>query len=393
METTHRHLTLGRITTLAAALTAGAMGLTACASAPPPPTAEMQTWKSERGGDDAAAVAAAAPRLTAAADSAYRAAEAAHVEGDEELRAHHLRLADTYWETARVRHAESRARAELDQTRGDLSTARDRLATATEDMRSRRAAIAARRDDAVATGDRVRPTTPRDQAEYVLDTAVVDLARADEVNAEMRAPQLYTRAQLAYDAAALAYGNGDYETVKQRGSDATQFARQAYERAMPGWQAASVEERLAERREKLLASLLDIATPIVDDSGRVSIALIGYFDGDQTDLRSETRSRLDGLAEIVKAFPEYSVQVEGHTDTTGHPTDNLLVSQARALEVREALTDRGVDPERVTSVGHGESKAIADADLPQGDVINRRVDVVFTPRDVEVVRTDTVGRR
>lgn len=392
MNSTLRPLTLGRITTLAAALAAGAMGLTACASAPPPPTAAMQSWTSERHGDDAAAITAAAPRLTAAADRAYRAAEAAHAEGDEALRAHHLRLADTYWDTARVRSTEAMARAELTEARGNLADARDRLATVTEDMRSRRAAIAARRDEAVATGVRATPTSPRDQAEYVLDTAVVDLARADEVNAELRAPQLYTRAQLAYDAAARAYGNGDYEGATTRGSDATQLARQAYERAMPGWQVASVEQRLAERRDTLLASLLDIATPIVDDRGRVSIALVGYFTGDDTDLRADARSRLDALAEVVKAFPEYSVQVEGHTGLAGHPTDNLLISQARALEVREALTRRGVDPDRVTSVGHGESDAIADADLPQGDVINRRVDVVFTPREIEVVRTDAVGR-
>ncbi|MCB9530028.1 MAG: OmpA family protein [Myxococcales bacterium] len=385
---THRTRALGRATALAATLIAGSLAAAGCASAPPPPTADMQAFHGERRGADADQIARAEPALVAAADRQYDLAREAHEDDDSAERSHHLRLAETLWQTAETRYREAQVRDGLRDTQGQLAAARAELSRVEGTVHQMRAAIAARRGSEVSTGQREMPVTPREQAEYVLDTAIVDLARADEVNAELRAPALYTQARLAYDAAAQSYTAGHYEQATAQASTATRTARQAYEQALPGWQADAVKQRLEERREQLLASLLGVATPIVTDDGLVSIALVGYFDEKESELRPDRRGALDALAEVIKAFPEYSIRVEGHTTPEGHPTDNLLLSQARALQVREALTERGVDANRVTSTGVGDGEAIADADIPGGQVINRRVDVVFTPRQVEVIRTE-----
>ncbi len=357
-----------------------AASLAACASAPPP-TAAMQHWQTERSGPDAAAVAAGQPTLTDRADDAFARAEQAHAEGDTVARNHHLRVADIRWRTAVTRHQQADEAAALAEAQARVDARRATLADIEAEADALRSSIAANRGAAVTAGARPMPTTPREKAEYMLDTAVVDLARADEVEAENRAPLLFTKASLAYDEAASHYTNGRFEQSTRRASDATKLAREAYEEALPSHRKDRLEERLQARRDELLTRLLRVATPVVSEDD-ISVSLVGYFPPEGEDLRASKDAEINALADIVAAFPEYGIKLVGHTDSAGHPTDNLMLSQARALAVRQALEDHGVDRDRLTSIGEGESKAV---EIAQGDVINTRVDVIFEPRPVKIV--------
>lgn len=362
--------------------------VTGCAGTPPPPSAAMQSFHADRRGDDAPAISRAEPALAAAADRAYEQAAEAHADDESEESHHYLRLADTYWQTAATRYREGRLRESVRSLQADLDTARQELSRVEGTAHQLRAAIAARRGAEVSTGERPMPTTPREQAEYMLDTAIVDLARADDVDAEQRAPAVYTQAMLAYDGASKAWAAGRYDEATTQAGTASRSARQAYEQALPGWQADAVQQRFTERRAELIASLAPIAPPVEGADGQVRIALRGYFDAQASAIRSDRSASLDALAQVAQAFPEYAIRLEGHTTPEGEPTDNLLLSQARALEVRQALTSRGVDAARLSSVGVGQGPAMADADRVGGPLANRRVDVIFTPRQIEVVRTE-----
>lgn len=82
--------------------------------------------------------------------------------------------------------------------------------------------------------------------------------------------------------------------------------------------------------------------------------------------------------EAIKQFPTASITVEGHTDSEGSDSANLLLSQDRADAVRQYLTSNlGVGVERVSSVGYGESKPIANNETESGRMRNRRIDVVM----------------
>lgn len=236
-------------------------------------------------------------------------------------------------------------------------------------------------DPSEAVGERPMPTTLRDKAEYALDVAAEDLDRADEVDAEMRAPLLYTKATLAHDAAAEMYAAGRYAEAVSRAVQATRLARNAYEEALPDHRDDALEARLEARRDLLLTRLLEVATPIVSDED-ISVSLIDYFSRDGDTVRSSKQGTLDTLARIAAAFPEYEVRIVGHTDSEGHPTHNLMLSQTRALAVRKALEARGVDRDRLTSVGEGASDAV---EIDRGEVANARIDVIFEPLSVELV--------
>lgn len=84
------------------------------------------------------------------------------------------------------------------------------------------------------------------------------------------------------------------------------------------------------------------------------------------------------VSEAIKLFPIASLIVEGHTDSAGSDSANLLLSQDRADAVRQYLiSNLGVSAEKVSSVGYGESKPIANNETDTGRARNRRIDIVM----------------
>lgn len=81
------------------------------------------------------------------------------------------------------------------------------------------------------------------------------------------------------------------------------------------------------------------------------------------------------VADFLRKFPDTSVEIEGHTDSTGGYEMNKDLSNRRANSVRERLIKHhGIDASRVTSVGYGPDKPVASNDTVGGRAQNRRVD-------------------
>jgi OOP family OmpA-OmpF porin len=84
------------------------------------------------------------------------------------------------------------------------------------------------------------------------------------------------------------------------------------------------------------------------------------------------------VADLLRQNPSATIVVEGHTDSTGVPADNLLLSRQRAAAVKNALVARGVSPDRITTKGYGQDRPIASNDTEQGRARNRRTEIVLT---------------
>lgn len=84
---------------------------------------------------------------------------------------------------------------------------------------------------------------------------------------------------------------------------------------------------------------------------------------------------LDRLAALLKAHPELTARIEGHTDSLGGEALNQALSLQRAEAVRQALVERGVDEGRLSAEGFGPTNPIADNATPVGRSRNRRVEV------------------
>ena len=78
---------------------------------------------------------------------------------------------------------------------------------------------------------------------------------------------------------------------------------------------------------------------------------------------------------ILQGDPTYSIDIEGHTDNTGAAQKNLALSQARANAVKNFLTAKGINENRIKATGMGADKPIADNSTPLGRSKNRRVEM------------------
>ena len=118
-------------------------------------------------------------------------------------------------------------------------------------------------------------------------------------------------------------------------------------------------------------------TPAPPPPVKQRIVLRGVnFDFNSSDIRSSSRPVLDQGAELLKANPSVDVRVEGHTDSVGSEEYNQALSVRRAEAVYRYLVNRGVDPERFTVEGLGESRPIASNDTEAGRAQNRRVELI-----------------
>jgi OOP family OmpA-OmpF porin len=102
------------------------------------------------------------------------------------------------------------------------------------------------------------------------------------------------------------------------------------------------------------------------------------FDFDSAELRPESITELERVVTFMNDVPFATSLIEGHTDSVGTEEYNLKLSDRRAKAVYDYLTSRGVDPARLSSIGHGESKPIADNATAEGRQLNRRVMLIRT---------------
>ncbi|XXF75322.1 kelch repeat-containing protein [Myxococcaceae bacterium GXIMD 01537] len=87
---------------------------------------------------------------------------------------------------------------------------------------------------------------------------------------------------------------------------------------------------------------------------------------------------LDLVVAQLKARPDVSVRIEGHTDNSGPEALNRTLSQERAEAVRAYLIQQGIAGSRLEARGYGPSRPVASNDTPEGRSENRRVEFIIT---------------
>ncbi|MBT3091810.1 MAG: OmpA family protein [Candidatus Thiodiazotropha sp. (ex Lucina pensylvanica)] len=76
-------------------------------------------------------------------------------------------------------------------------------------------------------------------------------------------------------------------------------------------------------------------------------------------------------------YPDKTLLVEGHTDNVGSDSFNQDLSERRAISVKNALMQAGVDGSRIDTIGLGETQPITDNSTSAGRLKNRRVEIVI----------------
>ena len=79
---------------------------------------------------------------------------------------------------------------------------------------------------------------------------------------------------------------------------------------------------------------------------------------------------------MLARHADWTVTIEGHTDSIGTSAANAALSERRANAVRARLTSQGVAPARLRAVGYGQTKPRESNATIAGRARNRRVELL-----------------
>ncbi len=135
----------------------------------------------------------------------------------------------------------------------------------------------------------------------------------------------------------------------------------------------------AEKRAAAAAAALAKIASVKQEPRGIVITLSGsvLFTSGKADLLPSAQVKLNEVADaLTQQDPESKIVIEGHTDSQGTAASNQDLSQRRAQAVRDYLVSRGIAGDRVSSLGFGPTRAVADNATAEGRANNRRVEIV-----------------
>jgi outer membrane protein OmpA-like peptidoglycan-associated protein len=147
-----------------------------------------------------------------------------------------------------------------------------------------------------------------------------------------------------------------------------------------------IEEVTEEQQEEITET--EAEKPAEADQPMYSLKPV-YFAFDSYELSQSARSRLDEVAEMMKAYQEIKLEIQGHTDAMGPEVYNQYLSEKRAESAKDYLIEKGINPERLTAKGFSEEKPVAlnqnpdGSDAFRGRKLNRRVEYDIDPGIVD----------
>ena len=122
-----------------------------------------------------------------------------------------------------------------------------------------------------------------------------------------------------------------------------------------------------------LTSCMSKKTAVDHSPYRTIVTYDITFDVNKADIRSESMTEIYRIKNLMDENPKLKYEVQGHTDSTGTPEANQILSEKRAKAIVGKLVELGIDEKRLTAVGKGQYAPIDDNSTEEGRAKNRRV--------------------
>ena len=135
------------------------------------------------------------------------------------------------------------------------------------------------------------------------------------------------------------------------------------------------------QEEELRRSMQGTGVEVQRQGDTIQLIMPGNitFATDSADIASGFYTPLNNLATSFRQYNQNSIEIVGHTDSTGNRTYNLGLSQRRAQSVANYLMAQGVDASRLSTRGAGPDQPVASNATADGRAQNRRVEVTLRP--------------
>jgi len=99
-----------------------------------------------------------------------------------------------------------------------------------------------------------------------------------------------------------------------------------------------------------------------------------FYEIDSWELKKESISELNNLADLLNENKNLVLEIGGYTDSTGTDDYNMVLSSKRALSVVNYLIGKGISADRLRYKGYGNSSPIGDNVTEEGRKLNRRTE-------------------
>ncbi|MDR0277075.1 MAG: OmpA family protein [Paucimonas sp.] len=214
----------------------------------------------------------------------------------------------------------------------------------------------------------------------VLRSAPRDVIRAGESLA--KAERLATYWGTGSDVRHYAYLSQRYSEIAREHSNLVlnqerqtklELERQRLQLALREAKLSSVQQQGKWLEEQIVS----LATT-QGDRGLVMTLGDVLFDTGQAELKNSASRTVLKLVQFLQLNPKRVVRIEGYTDSTGNPEDNLTLSRNRAQAVADMLVDLGIDEKRIKVIGYGDQYPVEVNASERGRAQNRRVEIVFS---------------
>jgi chemotaxis protein MotB len=327
----------------------------------------------------------------------------------DELAAAQKQLADREREIASLRSSSSDA---LKSAQADLDRSKSRIAELEGQQAERDRELASLRSGA---GESSRLASQLSSTQAEKDRLAAELAASQASLAALQAGA-GDKDKLAADLAAAQQRNAELESqlAAAQSSGAADKDKLAAELAASNQRVADFEKQLADRDRQLAALRGDLSAEMAKlseaqrglvralrpeiEQGNITVDLNNerllinlassmLFGSGEDQLKPAGVDALKRVGAILKDYPEYAVEVGGHTDNRPirsslkkrFPTNKEL-SDARAVNGITALAEGGVSAGTITSAGYADTRPVAPNTTDEGRQKNRRVEVRVTPK-------------
>lgn len=132
---------------------------------------------------------------------------------------------------------------------------------------------------------------------------------------------------------------------------------------------------------KLRQELEGTGVSVHRDGDNITLLMPGNitFATDSSDLNGQFFAVLNSVGKVLTEFDKTVVEVAGHTDSTGSDSYNQSLSERRARSVASYLQSQQINPQRMITIGLGETMPVADNSTDAGRAQNRRVELTMVP--------------
>ena len=150
---------------------------------------------------------------------------------------------------------------------------------------------------------------------------------------------------------------GEFEFMLECGEEAF-TAIGSKEEFTQGSESFKIEDNVAEVKLTLELTPDEVVAQIGEDLRDVLDLNPIYFDLDKSFIRPDARIELEKVIAYMNQYPDVKIDVRSHTDSRARDAYNIALSERRNKSTRKYLTDRGIDPNRLTGRGYGETQLV-----------------------------------